>query len=155
MPNLYRTGDLARWLPDGNIEFLGRIDHQVKIRGFRIEAGEIENRLLKHKDIKEAVVVVNEDGGGDKNLTAYIVSTGELLETELREYLLEELPDYMIPSYFVALGKIPLTPNGKIDRAPTETGVENRRKLFVPPGNEIEKKLVEIWSEVLGVCKQR
>ncbi|HLP47721.1 MAG TPA: condensation domain-containing protein, partial [Candidatus Kapabacteria bacterium] len=147
---IYKTGDIAKWLPDGNIEFIGRNDQQVKIRGFRIETGEIENRLLKHKDIKEAVVIVNEDGSGDKNLTAYTVSTGEMLDTELREYLLEELPNYMIPSYFVRLEKIPLTPNGKIDRKALPKPGLIAGESYIAPRDEIEKKLTVIWSEILN-----
>ncbi|MDP4147651.1 MAG: amino acid adenylation domain-containing protein, partial [Bacillota bacterium] len=113
---MYKTGDLARWLPDGNIEFIGRIDHQIKIRGFRIELGEIESQLLKHEDIKEAVVIDREDKEGNKYLCAYVVSDKEITVTELREHLSKELPDYMIPAYFMQLENIPLTPNGKIDR---------------------------------------
>ncbi|HLP46187.1 MAG TPA: condensation domain-containing protein, partial [Candidatus Kapabacteria bacterium] len=148
--NFYSTGDLARWLSDGNIEFLGRIDNQVKIRGFRIELGEIENQLLKHKYIKEAVVILNNDAITDKNLTAYIVSIEAFHENELREYLQKNLPDYMIPSYFVQLEKIPLTPNGKVDRKVLPEPRMKAGKSYIAPGNEIEKKLVEIWSEVLG-----
>ncbi|MDQ1350457.1 MAG: hypothetical protein QG657_759 [Acidobacteriota bacterium] len=147
---IYRTGDLACWLADGNIEFLGRMDQQIKIRGMRIEPGEIENQLLKHKEIKEAVLQAMEDTGEDKSLTAYIVSTGELPESELRQYLQKELPDYMIPSYFVFLEKIPLTANGKIDRgALPKPGLKIGRN-YTAPRNDIEKKLLEIWSEILG-----
>jgi amino acid adenylation domain-containing protein len=146
----YKTGDLCKWLPNGNIEFLGRIDYQVKIRGFRIELGEIENQLLKHKYIKEAVVLINEDTIKDKNLSAYIVPTEEILESELREYLQEKLPDYMIPSYFVQLEKIPLTSNGKIDRKVLPEPELKSNENYVAPQDEIEKKLVEIWSEVLA-----
>ncbi|MCU0288458.1 MAG: amino acid adenylation domain-containing protein, partial [Acidobacteria bacterium] len=149
----YRTGDLAYWLNDGNIVFLGRIDHQVKIRGFRIELGEIENQLITYPGIKEAVVTANEyeSGNGDKYLAAYFVSAVKLEIPVLREYLLKNLPDYMVPAYFIALEKIPLTPNGKIDRKalpPPEitTGIG-----FTAPGNELEAKLVEIWAEVLGM----
>ncbi len=151
---LYKTGDLARWLPGGNIEFLGRIDHQVKIRGFRIETGEIENQLLKHEEIKEAVVVVKKEESG-KSLVGYIVSEKELSVSALRKYLAKELPEYMIPAYFVALDKIPLTSNGKINRkalpevdGKIDTGVE-----YLAPGNDIEEKLVKIWEEVLGIEK--
>ena len=97
---LYRTGDLARWLPDGNIEFLGRIDHQVKIRGFRIELGEIENTLLKHENIKESVVLALEKNG-DKYICAYVVCKEELNHEELRANISAQLPDYMVPNYFV------------------------------------------------------
>ncbi|HYF81964.1 MAG TPA: amino acid adenylation domain-containing protein, partial [Clostridia bacterium] len=150
---MYRTGDLARWLPDGNIEFLGRIDHQVKIRGFRIELGEIESRLLKHEAVKDAIVISREDKNGDKYLCAYITAGRGLTVSELREYLGKELPEYMIPSYFVQLESMPLTPNGKIDRkalpepnSSTTAGVE-----YEASRNEIEEKLVKIWQEVLKV----
>ncbi len=109
------------WFPDRNIELLGRTDHQVKIRGFRIELGEIEKHLLKHDGIKEAVVLAWTEENRDKYLCAYIIPGKEekkCTAIELREYLAKELPDYMIPSYFVQLEKIPLTPNGKIDRYP-------------------------------------
>jgi amino acid adenylation domain-containing protein len=151
---LYRTGDWARWLEDGNIEFLGRLDHQIKIRGFRIELAEIENQLLKHVKIKKALVVINE-APGDKYLCAYIVSDGELEVSELREYLVKYLPDYMIPSYFSRIEKILLTPNGKIDRkalpAPGITAGED----YVAPRNKVEEKLVEIWAEVLKIEKEK
>ncbi|MCU0290187.1 MAG: condensation domain-containing protein, partial [Acidobacteria bacterium] len=146
---IYKTGDLARWLSDGNIEFLGRIDHQIKIRGFRVELGEIENQLLKHIHIKEAVIVINEDAIKDKNLTAYIISSKELLDNELREYLQKKLPDYMIPSYFVRLEKIPLTPNGKIDRKALPKPELKAGDGYLAPRDEIEKKLVDLWAEVL------
>ena len=152
-PLMYKTGDLARWLPDGNIEFLGRIDHQVKIRGFRIELGEIESQLMKHEGIKEAVVVARDDQGGSKYLCAYIVSEQELNVQELREYLLKTLPDYMIPSYFVLLDRMPQTPNGKIDRKalPKPSGSINTGAEYVEPTTDLEKKLAEIWIEVLGI----
>ncbi|MCK4261014.1 MAG: amino acid adenylation domain-containing protein, partial [Halanaerobiales bacterium] len=150
---IYRTGDLARWLPDGNIEFLGRIDHQVKIRGFRIELGEIENQLLKHDQVKETVVIERMDHNNYQYLCAYIVSDVELSVSELQAYLSKELPEYMIPSYFVRLDKIPLTSNGKINRkALLEQAIEvNTGEGYVAPTNEIEKKLVDIWSEILGI----
>ncbi|HLP47901.1 MAG TPA: amino acid adenylation domain-containing protein, partial [Candidatus Kapabacteria bacterium] len=148
---LYCTGDLARWLPDGNIEFLGRIDYQVKIRGFRIELGEIEKRLLSHPGIKEAVVLMQDEE--DKYLCAYIVSDHEYGVSELREYLLSKLPDYMIPAYFVTLTKIPLTVNGKIDRKSLPKPGLKVNESYTPPRNKLEKKLVELWSEVLGKNK--
>ena len=152
---MYKTGDLARWLPDGNIEFIGRIDDQVKIRGFRIELGEIESQLLKHEEIKEAVVIDREDKDSNKYLCAYVVSNKEMTVTELREHLSKELPDYMVPAYFMQLEKIPLTPNGKIDRKalPEPDGDINTGVEYVAPRNEIEEKIVKIWSEVLGVEK--
>jgi|GEM_PF-794143 len=161
--SLYRTGDLARWLPDGNIEFLGRIDHQVKIRGLRIELEAIENQLRKHDDIKDAVVVVMvNEATGDNYLCGYVVfsptdsSKPDTFRTsELREYLAAEIPDFMIPTFFVSLPEIPLTPNGKVDRKALplpetrETG-----ETYVPPRNDVEERLVEIWSEVLGIEKE-
>jgi acyl carrier protein len=152
---MYRTGDLARWLPDGNIEFLGRIDHQVKIRGVRIELGEIESQLLKHPDIKEAVVASKEDKNGDKYLCAYIIADRELSVSEIREHLGKELPEYMIPSYFVQLDRLPLTPNGKIDRKklPEADGSMIAGAEYEAPRNEIEEKLAVIWQEVLGIEK--
>ncbi|WP_157244270.1 AMP-binding enzyme, partial [Paenibacillus elgii] len=104
-----RTGDLARWLPDGNIEYLGRIDHQVKIRGYRIELGEIEAQLLKLAPVQQAVVIAREDGSGQKQLCAYIVAEQQMTVSELRGELSRELPGYMIPSYFVQLEQMPLS----------------------------------------------
>ncbi|MDQ1353301.1 MAG: hypothetical protein QG657_3607, partial [Acidobacteriota bacterium] len=146
----YRTGDLARWLPNGAIEFLGRIDHQVKIRGYRIELGEIENHLSKYKRIKEAVVVVKEAESGDKNLAAYIVSDVEIPTATLRDYLTNLLPGYMIPAYFVRVEKMPLTSSGKIDRGALPEPILITGKEYKAPRNEIEKKLVELWSEILA-----
>ncbi|MCK4257326.1 MAG: amino acid adenylation domain-containing protein [Halanaerobiales bacterium] len=153
---IYRTGDKARWLPDGNVEFLGRIDNQVKIRGFRIELGEIENQLLNHDKIAEAVVIDRIEPNGDKYLCAYLVLVGEvnsLSVAEIRTYLEKELPDYMIPSFFIQLDKIPLTTNGKVDRNALlkvdgnfSTGIE-----YVAPSTKTEEKITKIWTEVLGV----
>jgi amino acid adenylation domain-containing protein/FkbM family methyltransferase len=156
---LYRTGDLARFLPDGNIEFLGRLDHQVKIRGFRIEPAEIETLLLRHPHIKEAVVVPGEDDRQDKHLTAYIVpQTNQTSQTsrtnrtnKLRHYLAETLPDYMIPAYFVELEHIPLTPRGKIDRKRLPTPEIKAHDAYAPPQNRRERLLLNIWSRVLGI----
>jgi amino acid adenylation domain-containing protein len=147
---IYRTGDLARWLPDGNLEFLGRIDYQVKIRGFRIELGEIENRLSKHPGIKELVITDRTEEDGDKYLCAYIVSDKEYPASELREYLSRELPDYMIPSHFVRIEKIPLTPNGKVNRGALPKPELKVGDNFAPPRNEIEKKLAALWWDILG-----
>jgi amino acid adenylation domain-containing protein len=151
---LYRTGDLARWLADGNIEFLGRLDYQVKIRGIRIELEEIENRLLKHETIKEAVVTVRENRDKSRYLCAYLVSKDELTDSELRRFLGAELPEYMIPLYFMRLDRIPLTPNGKVDRKALPAPEFKDRQGFTPPGSEIEMKLTEIWSAVLGIDKE-
>ncbi|WP_339801540.1 amino acid adenylation domain-containing protein [Paenibacillus sp. FSL R5-0744] len=150
---MYRTGDVARWLPDGNIEFLGRIDHQVKIRGYRIEPGEIENQLLKHPKVREAVVIAQlESDGQSQALCAYVVGDSGLKSSMLREYLSQELPEYMIPSYFVALEELPLTPNGKVDRKALpkpEVGMASGR-AYEAPSNEIESQMAEIWQGVLG-----
>ncbi|UCH95077.1 MAG: amino acid adenylation domain-containing protein, partial [Candidatus Aminicenantes bacterium] len=149
---LYKTGDLTRWLADGNIEFLGRIDFQVKIRGYRIELGEIENRLAAYDRVTDVVVVVREAVPGEKSLCAYIVAKTGFDMTRVHEFLSHCLPDYMIPSYFVQLEKIPLTANGKVDRkALPEPGINASAREYVPPGNAVEKTLVQIWQEVLGI----
>jgi len=152
---IYKTGDLVRWLPDGNLEFIGRIDYQVKVRGFRIELGEIESRLLNYSKIKEAVVAAKEDESGSRYLCAYIVPEGELKFSELREYLSKALPNYMIPSYFVKLDKLPLNPNGKIDRKalPEPDGSITAGAEYEVPRNKVEEKLTDIWKEVLSVSK--
>jgi tyrocidine synthetase-3 len=151
----YRTGDLSRRLPDGNIQFLGRIDFQVKIRGFRVEPGEVEAQLMNHGGIREAVVLVQEDAKGEKYLCAYTAAGGAVEKApgprELKEYLAKKLPDYMIPSYFIQVERIPLTPNGKLDRKALPTPGIKAGADYIAPGNEIEEKLVEIWSEILGV----
>ena len=150
---IYKTGDLARWLPDGNIEFLGRIDHQVKIRGFRIELGEIENHLLNYGSVKEVVVIDREDKAGDKYLCAYMVATKEVTVGELRKHLLKDLPEYMVPSYFMQLEKMPLTFSGKIDRKalPEPDGTIAAGTEYEGPRNEVEEKLIDLWSKVLAV----
>ncbi|NEY83022.1 amino acid adenylation domain-containing protein, partial [Bacillus sp. 3H-10] len=155
---MYRTGDLARMLPDGNIEFLGRIDHQVKIRGHRIELGEIENQLLKHEAVKEAVVIARGDKDHQPYLCAYFTSKKSKdasMTKEIRRFLEQALPEYMVPAFFVQLDKLPLTANGKIDRkalpVPDESeivGVE-----YEAPRNEVEEKLASIWQDILGVEK--
>ncbi|WP_230458631.1 non-ribosomal peptide synthetase [Microcystis aeruginosa] len=154
---LYKTGDLGRYLPDGNIEYLGRIDNQVKIRGFRIELGEIEALLASHPQIWETVVIVRDDATGDKRLVAYIVPQSEKTITinEIRQFLKAKLPDYMIPNAFVILDALPLTANGKIDRRalpPPESSSEASDK-YAAPRNPIEDILVTVWSEVLKVEK--
>jgi acyl carrier protein len=152
---MYKTGDLARYLPDGNIEYIGRIDNQVKIRGFRIETGEIEAKLAEHPQVKEAVVIAREDNPGDKRLVAYIVSGDTVTTTsELRSFLKQKLPDYMVPSAFVTLESLPLTPNGKIDRralpVPDSSSLYSETAL-VAPSSPTEEKLAAIWSQVLGI----
>jgi amino acid adenylation domain-containing protein len=158
---IYRSGDLARWLPDGNIEFLGRIDNQVKIRGFRIELAEIESQLLNHPAIDEVLVLSkeNENKRGDKYLCAYIVIGGDFQQTptskELREYLSHKLPGYMIPSCFTFLEKMPLTANGKIDLKSLPAPDQKAIGTYTPPGNEEEERLAELWSSVLEIEKGR
>ena len=151
MSYFYKTGDLARWLPDGNIEYLGRIDNQVKIRGNRIELGEIETRLNQHPAIKESVVTVIDDQSMEKILSAYLVSSQKLTVTHLREYLGKQLPDYMVPSYFVQLEKIPLTPNGKINRKslPGPDRSITAAQEYTAPTNKIQQQLVNMWQELL------
>ncbi|MGG3840811.1 amino acid adenylation domain-containing protein, partial [Paenibacillus thiaminolyticus] len=148
---MYRTGDLAKWLPDGNIEYLGRIDHQVKIRGYRIELGEVEAQLLETASIQEAVVVAREDGDGQKQLCAYFVADKELAASELRNVLSQNLPGYMVPSCCVQLKQMPLTSNGKIDRKalPAPEGSSNTGTEYVAPRTVVEIQLVQIWHEVL------
>jgi amino acid adenylation domain-containing protein len=179
---LYKTGDLARYLPNGEIEYISRIDNQVKIRGFRIELGEIEILLAKHPEIREIAVIVREDVPGDKRLVAYIVSNQDQTPTvnDLRDFLSQRLPKYMIPSAFVTLDALPLTPNGKVDRrallgygvpsdfvslgttplasngkvdshALPNTSRINLKTGFVAPRNPTEEILVAIWAEVLGL----
>jgi len=153
---LYRTGDLARWLPDGNIEFLGRKDFQVKVRGFRIEPGEIEAQLMKHEGIEAAVVTVGGEDSGDRYLCAYIVpghGAGNLSVSLLREYLSRQLPDYMIPAYFVLLESIPLRTNGKVDRRalPDPVGMGLGSGIpYAAPRDEMEEKIAVIWADVLN-----
>ncbi|SFB47763.1 non-ribosomal peptide synthetase, partial [Clostridium frigidicarnis] len=151
---MYKTGDLVRWLTDGNIEFLGRIDNQVKIRGFRIELGEIENKLLKHEDVKEATVIVIEGKEDDKHICAYIISDKEINELNLKEHLKENLPEYMVPSYFVKLEEMPITSNGKLDRrALSKPNLDERLTSYEAPRNNLEQTLIRIWSQVLGIDK--
>ncbi len=152
---LYKTGDLARYLPDGKIEFLGRVDHQLKIRGFRIEPGEIERALLSRKEVVACVVIGREDQPGDKRLVAYVVRReGEKAgASDLRAFLARSLPEYMVPSAFVFFDRLPLTPNGKVDRAalPAPAHARSDEKVYTPPRNPVEETLAQIWSSVLNV----
>ncbi|MDB4948949.1 MAG: sypC, partial [Gemmatimonadetes bacterium] len=152
---LYRTGDLGRWLPDGTVEFLGRTDHQVKVRGFRIELGEIEARLLEHRGVREAVVLVREDTPGDKRLVAYVAGDETAGAEVLRAYLGERLPAYMVPAAYVHLAALPLTPNGKVDRRalPAPDGDDYSRRGYEAPAGEAEAALAAIWAEVLGIAQ--
>ena len=149
---LYRTGDLVRYLGDGNLEFLGRIDGQVKLRGHRIELGEIEAKLLSHRDVAQAVVVMREDTPGDKRLVAYVVGREQATADvrALRPHLQTSLPDYMVPSSFVFLGALPLTANGKVDRAalPVPEAAFSMA-AYVAPRTPLEETLASIWREVL------
>jgi amino acid adenylation domain-containing protein len=151
---VYRTGDLARWLPDGNIEFMGRIDNQLKIRGYRIELGEIESWLSTYNYIESAVVLAREHEG-DKYLVCYYVSAEALSPAELREYLSEHLSDYMIPALYVRIDNIPLTANGKIDRKKLPDLQFTVNGDYLAPSNEVEEELVKIWSEVLKIEKEK
>ena len=149
---LYKTGDLGRYLPDGNIEYIGRIDNQVKIRGFRIELGEIEAVLNSRPQIQQAVVIAREDNPGEKRLVAYVVVKEETIDVnQLRTHIKEKLPDYMVPSAFVCLETFPLTPNGKIDRKalPAVDGEIFRIEKYIAPRTNIELILTIIWQEVL------
>lgn len=153
---LYRTGDLGRYLPDGNLEFIGRIDHQIKLRGFRIELGEIEAALGQHPTVATVIVLAREDEPGNKRLVAYWVATDAEVPTslELRQFLQQTLPDYMIPVAFIQLDALPLTPNGKVDRralpVPDQTRLEPGQ-IFVAPRDELESQLTKIWEQVLGL----
>ena len=155
---LYKTGDLARWLPNGEIEFLGRIDHQVKIRGYRVELGEIEAALNKLTGVRESVVVAREHLPGQKQLVAYVVRNGEsdVATTALRQELKQHLPDYMVPAMFVFLEKLPLTPSGKVDRK--SLPAPEQQAAPASPTNPNERpwlprqfQLVQIWEEILGI----
>jgi amino acid adenylation domain-containing protein len=153
---LYKTGDRVRYLPDGNIEFLGRVDHQVKIRGCRIEPGEIEAVLRQHPSVRQTIVMAPEDAAGEKQLVAYVVAQRESLPTpgELRGFLKKKLPDYMMPAVFVLLDTLPLMPNGKVDRGALREPERTRsgpERGFVAPRNALELQLSNLWEEVLGV----
>jgi amino acid adenylation domain-containing protein len=152
---LYRTGDLSRYRPDGQIEFLGRMDHQVKIRGFRIELGEIEAVLSRHPNIESQVVIAHSDGNGDKKLVAYFAPRHVPAPSvgELRQHLQAKLPEYMLPSLFIRLDQMPLNPNGKIDRKALpspESVAPERGAIYTAPRTPLETDLAQIWSQVLG-----
>lgn len=154
---MYATGDLARYLPDGNIEYLGRIDHQVKIRGFRIELAEVEAALTQHPAVREVIVHAREDIPDDKRLVAYVVTHEKTVQPqlkELRDWLLQRLPGYMVPTYFVFLDRLPLTPNGKINRnaLPAPAALHSLAE-YVAPRTEIECVVAAVWSETLKLDK--
>src|SRR5262249_27131427 len=145
---MYKTGDLGRWRPDGAVEYLGRNDHQVKLRGFRIELGEIEAQLLRHPEVKDSVVIAREDVPGEKRLVGYVVprDAAQAGTEDLRAYLKAALPEYMVPSAFVRLQQLPLSPNGKLDRRalpPPELGAYASREYEAPQG-EVEEILAGI-----------
>nr|WP_276562565.1 non-ribosomal peptide synthetase [Bacillus sonorensis] len=148
---MYKTGDLARWLPDGNIEYLGRIDHQVKIRGYRIEIEEVEHRLLSHEAVREAAVIAKEDAGGAKSLCAYYVAKQPVGLHELRSHIAAMLPSYMVPEFFMELQQMPLTRNGKLDRqALPEPDRAAASAVYIKPATETEARLAALWQDVLG-----
>ncbi len=152
---LYRTGDVARYLPDGSIEFLGRLDHQVKVRGFRIELSEIEGVLREQANVRDAAVVVREDAPGNKRLVAYVASSEKSADStdELRRFLKERLPEYMMPAQIIFMDGLPLTANGKVDRKALASPeiTEAAETSYVEPRSLIEKEVAAIWSEVLTV----
>jgi amino acid adenylation domain-containing protein len=152
---LYKTGDLARYLDDGNIEYIGRLDSQIKIRGFRVELGEIEAVLSQHPSVEQSVVTVREDVPGDKRLVAYVVLDSEqtAIIDRLRHFLKQRLPDYMVPSAFVMLEALPMTPNGKVDRRslPEPPQTRQEAEAIVAPRDEAELQLANIWEKVLGI----
>ena len=151
---IYKTGDLVRWLPGGNIAYLGRLDNQVKIRGFRIELGEIESKLVLYSQIKDTAVIVRENDG-NKWLIAYYIAKEEIDATKLRTHLLNILPDYMIPAYYVHIKKFPLTSNGKLDRKALPDPEINTGNEYIAATDNIEARLVEIWSAILKTDKKK
>lgn len=155
---LYKTGDLARFLPDGNVEFLGRMDRQVKVHGYRIELGEIESVLDQHPEIAQSAVAVKERGTGQKVLVAYVVpkNSNHLSDREVRTFLKQQLPLYMVPSHFLMLGSLPKTPTGKVDRKmlPIPQDISTGLKEgFVPPRTALEIAMASVWSSVLRVSQ--
>jgi acyl carrier protein len=154
---IYRTGDLARFLPDGTIQYLGRVDHQVKIRGFRIELEEIESVMRQHPLVREAVVVARELKGQQQLIGYYVPYPSITVETEsLRACLKTHLPEYMVPAFFVPLREIPLNPNGKVDRRALpepDAAISRIESEYIAPRNATEEKLAQIWCEVLRLEK--
>ena len=148
---LYRTGDLARWLPDGQVEYLGRVDNQVKIRGNRIELGEVENTLKNCERVRQSVVTACEDQGGNKRLIGYVVPDGSFSRDEILQYVASKLPEYMIPTLLIEIDEMPLLPNGKVDKKalPTPTRLALTSQRFAPPRNPVERFLIEVWNDLL------
>ncbi|MCJ2147808.1 amino acid adenylation domain-containing protein [Bacillus sp. B19-2] len=150
---IYKTGDLAKWLPDGNIEFLGRMDHQVKIRGYRIELEEIESVLLDYSDVHEVVVTSTENHRDQQTLCAYMTGTSDLDSDQVKKYALDKLPSYMAPAYYMILDKMPLTPNGKIDRQAlpdVQDWLKEKNACPSPPKDRLEEILIKVWEDVLS-----
>ena len=150
---MYRTGDRVRWLPNGELEYMGRLDNQVKIRGYRIELGEVEKQLCQHPKVKEAVVRKWTDPQGTDSLCAYVVSEEAISQAVLRQHLQQRLPDYMLPAYWVIMERLPLTPNGKVDvdALPAPTNQRTDSMKYVEPTKPLEKMLAKIWEDVLHV----
>ena len=147
---LYKTGDLGRWLPDGNIEWLGRLDDQVKVRGYRIELGEIDSVIMQSDLVRQAVVLAKKDKSGNSRLVGYVVAQGTFDKQAVQSYLGSKLPEYMVPALWVELESIPLTPNGKIDRkALPDPELTDIATEYVAPRNGTEQALTEIWQELL------
>ncbi|MGQ8873040.1 amino acid adenylation domain-containing protein [Paenibacillus sp. TSA_86.1] len=150
---MYKTGDMVRWQPDGNVEYLGRLDHQIKIRGYRIEVGEVEAALLHVPGVNEVIVVAHEDENGDKSLCAYFTADFEKTVGELKQNLSILLPNYMVPAYFIQLDELPLTSNGKVNRRLLPPPLENIQtgSEYIEPRTSMEKTLLPIWKDVLGI----
>jgi acyl carrier protein len=150
---LFKTGDMARWLSDGNIEYKGRIDGQVKIRGYRIELGEIESMLKQSDLVNEAIVLAKENNNGNTHLVGYVVANGHFNKEAITKYLKSNLPEYMVPAIWVELEKLPLLPNGKLNKnALPQPDISSLLKhQFVAPVTETEMKMAEIWQELLGI----
>nr|OLE60252.1 MAG: hypothetical protein AUI36_12480 [Cyanobacteria bacterium 13_1_40CM_2_61_4] len=146
---MYKTGDRARWLPGGVLDFVGRVDDQIKLRGFRIEMGDIEAILIQHDAIRDAAVVVREDAPGEQRLVAYIVSDRDVSASDVRQFLQDRLPRYMIPAAFVELPAPPLTSNGKVDRRALPRPDVHPESAYVAPQSELEEAVEAIWRQVL------
>ncbi len=150
---MYKTGDIARWLPDGRLECFGRVDHQVKVRGFRIELSEVESVLERHEAIRQAVASVHDEGGGDRRLVAYVQHApgADVTTSDLRRFMRAELPEYMVPSLFIVMDAMPLTPNGKVDRRalPAPFAQGHRQGERVPPRTEMELMVAGVWADLL------
>ncbi|NOJ97530.1 non-ribosomal peptide synthetase, partial [Corallococcus coralloides] len=153
---LYRTGDRVRWLPDGNLQFLGRLDDQVKLRGIRIELGEVEAALRLHPFLSDVALLLREDAPGDKRLVAYFTASQPPQASELRSFLEQRLPSFMVPSAFVLLDALPLTAAGKVDRKalPPPDGLRlGAQESYVEPGTELERAIARIWQEQLRLVR--